>query len=102
MKFAWTDLDNASLTNAGDSQSGNPCPKLTLLCLIDSGVNSDHTVGASKPLNLLAVDTDLIDNNDDFNDFLELFKEHPEAEKKLNDINDICIIHNKKIVELMN
>jgi hypothetical protein len=40
---------SAFLAKSGVAQSGNPCPKLTALCALASGVNSDHTVGASKP-----------------------------------------------------
>ena len=40
---------NAFLAKSGVAQSGNPCPRLTDLCFCDKGVNSDHTVGASKP-----------------------------------------------------
>ena len=34
--------------------------------------------------------------NEDFNDFMELFKNHPEYETKLKNVVDLCIIHNKK------
>jgi len=37
-----------------------------------------------------------IERNDDFNDFMELFKNHPEYETKLKDVVDLCIVQNKR------
>lgn len=36
------------------------------------------------------------ERNEDFNDFMELFKNHPEYDTKLKNVVDLCIIHNKK------
>lgn len=36
------------------------------------------------------------ERNEDFNDFMELFKYHPESDIKLCDVIDICIVSNKK------
>ena len=36
------------------------------------------------------------ERNEDFIDFMELFKYHPESDTKLRDVIDICIISNKK------
>ncbi len=36
------------------------------------------------------------ERNEDFNDFMELFKNHPEDESKLKNVIDLCIITNKR------
>lgn len=36
------------------------------------------------------------ERNDDFNDFMELFKFHPESDMKLLDVIDLCIVNNKR------
>ena len=36
------------------------------------------------------------EREDDFNDFMELFKNHPEYDTKLKDVVDLCIIRNKR------
>lgn len=36
------------------------------------------------------------ERNDDFNDFMELFKHHPESDMKLLDVVDLCIVSNKR------
>lgn len=36
------------------------------------------------------------ERSEDFNDFMELFKYHPESEIKLLDVIDLCIVYNKR------
>jgi len=36
------------------------------------------------------------ERNEDFNDFMELFKYHPESETKLLNVIDLCIVSNKR------
>ena len=37
------------------------------------------------------------ERNEDFKDFIELFKYHPESDTKLRDVIDICIVSNERI-----